>query len=129
MKLRILNLALALAAATAFMSASAFAAGDAAKGKKVFNKCRACHTLEAGKDRIGPSLHGIIGRPAGSVESFQSKYSDAMKNSGVTWTEENLDHYLTKPKDFIPGNKMQFVGLRKEDDRQDVIAYLKENAM
>ncbi len=127
MNVRLFNLALALAAATILTSASAFAAGDADKGKKVYNKCKACHALEAGKNKIGPSLHGVIGAKAGMVEGF--KYSDAMMNSGITWTDENLSQYLEKPKDFIPGNKMAFVGLKKEDDRADVIAYIKDNAM
>jgi len=105
-------------------AAPASADGDAKAGKKVFNKCKACHALKAGKNKIGPSLHGIIGRTAASVEGF--KYSDAMKSSGVVWTDEKLDAYLTKPKAFMPGNKMVFVGLKKEKQRADVIAYLKE---
>jgi len=108
-------------------STSALAEGDAAKGKKVFNKCKACHSLEEGKKKVGPSLFGVIGREAGKVEGF--KYSKAMMESGVTWTEENIDAYLAKPKEFIPGNKMVFVGLKKPEQRQDVIAYLKEEAM
>lgn len=103
---------------------TAQAEGDAAAGAKVFNQCKACHTLEAGKNRVGPSLHGIVGRPAGAVEGF--KYSDAMKNSGLTWTPENLDKYLADPKGFIPGNKMAFAGVKKPEDRQNVIAYLKK---
>ena len=81
-------------------------------------------TFEAGKNKVGPSLHGIIGRKAGSIEGFS--YSDAMKNSGLTWDEATLDTYLTNPKKEVPGNKMAFPGLPKEDDRQNVIAYLKE---
>ena len=101
-------------------------AADPAKGKKLFNKCKACHSLEAGKKKIGPSLAGIIGREAGTVDGF--KYSKAMKESGVTWTVENIDAYLTKPKEFMPGNKMVFAGLKKEAQRQDLIAYLMEAA-
>jgi cytochrome c len=81
---------------------------------------------EAGKKKVGPSLHGIIGSPAGGMEGF--KYSKAMMESGVEWTEENLDKYLTKPKEFIPGNKMIFPGLKTEQQRADVIAYIKEAA-
>lgn len=121
-KIRVLSFA--LLAAFALGSAAAHAEGDAAQGEKVFNKCKACHALEAGKNKIGPTLHGVIGREAGTVEGF--KYSDAMKNAGVTWDEESLDQYLADPKGFIPGNKMVFVGLKKEDQRADVIAYLKE---
>ena len=125
---RIAKLALALATATALMSGAALAAGDAAKGKRVFNKCKACHSLKAGKNKIGPSLSGIIGRAAASVDSFK-KYSPAMKESGITWDEETLKMFLAKPKKFLPGTNMAFPGLKKEQQREDVIAYLKENAM
>ena len=108
-------------------STAALAEGDAAKGKKVFNKCKACHSLEEGKKKVGPSLHGIIGAEAGKMEGY--KYSKAMLESGVVWTDENLDAYLTKPKEFMPGNKMVFVGLKKPEQRADVIAYLKQEAM
>ncbi len=102
-------------------------AADAAKGEKVFKKCKACHSLEAGKNKVGPSLHGVIDREAGAVEGY--KYSKAMMAAGVTWDDASLDAYLTKPKDFVKGTKMAFPGLKKEADREDVIAYLKENAM
>lgn len=120
---------LAALAAAAFVVSSLGAATpsqaqDAAKGKKVFAKCMACHALEAGKNKIGPTLHGIIGRKAATVEGFT--YSDAMKNSGLTWDEATLDKYLTSPKTAVPGNKMVFPGLTKPDDRANVIAYLKE---
>ena len=114
--------AAAFAAAFALWTGAALAAGDAEKGAKVFNKCKACHTLEAGKNKLGPSLHGIFGRTSGSVEGF--KYSEAMKEAGVVWSEETIAEYLTNPKDYIPKNKMVFVGLKNEEDRSDVIAYL-----
>lgn len=117
---------LSLLAAMAFFAMStgtALAAGDAKKGKRVFNKCKACHFLDKKKNKIGPHLVGIMGRKAGSVEKF--KYSKAMKNSGIVWGEKSLEAYLTKPKKFIPGNKMTFAGLKKESQRKNVIAYIK----
>jgi len=116
-------LAAAAIVATGF-AAAAHADGDSAKGKKVFAKCMACHAVEAGKNKVGPSLHGIIGRKSGSLEGFT--YSDAMKNANITWNDAELDKYLTNPKKDIPGNKMAFPGLPKADDRANVIAYLKE---
>jgi len=115
---------LATAALFCLTAAPSHAEGDSAKGKKVFAKCMACHTTEAGKNKVGPSLHGIFGRKSGTVEGFT--YSDAMKNAGITWNEAELDKYLTNPKKDIPGNKMAFPGLTKPDDRANVIAYLKE---
>ena len=99
------------------------AEGDAEKGKTVFKKCLACHDVVPGKVKVGPSLNGIVGRKAGTVEGF--KYSPAMVAYGVTWDESTLDTYLTKPKSVVPGTKMVFVGLPKDADRADVIAYLK----
>ncbi len=105
-------------------SQSALAEGDAAKGEKIFKKCKACHSLEAGKKKVGPSLAGLFGRTAGMVDGF--KYSKAMKGSGIVWDEATLEEFLTKPKAFVPKTKMAFPGLRKEQDRADLIAYLME---
>ena len=119
--------ALAVLAATA-VAAPALAQGDAEEGEKVFRKCKACHMVgEDAKNRVGPQLNGIVGAEIASVEDFS--YSDAFmakKEEGFTWTEENLAAYLEDPRDNIPGTKMVFAGLRKEEDRQDVIAYLKQ---
>lgn len=98
--------------------------GNAAAGEKVFRKCKACHSLDAGKNKIGPTLHGVFGRAAGGVDGY--KYSKAMAASGVVWSDETMDAFMAKPKTFIKGTKMAFAGIRKEDDRKDLIAYLKE---
>ncbi|QCO19737.1 cytochrome c family protein (plasmid) [Azospirillum brasilense] len=115
-----------LAFALAASSPGLAAAQDAAAGEKVFNQCKACHTIEAGgPNRVGPNLHGVVGRKAGSVETF--KYSDAMKSAGA-WDEATLDAYLADPKGAVPGNKMAFAGVKNEQARKDLIAYLKKNS-
>ena len=94
-------------------------------GETVFKKnCAVCHTLEAGKNKIGPSLAGVVGRKAGGVPGFA--YSAANKNSGDTWDEQTLDTYLTDPRKFMPGTKMVFAGLKNPEDRKALIEYLKE---
>ncbi|MFM9841348.1 MAG: c-type cytochrome [Dongiaceae bacterium] len=114
-----------MAAAPAMMlaAAPALAEGDVAAGEKLFVKCKTCHALEAGKNKVGPSLAGLFGRGAGSLADFN--YSDAMKASGITWDEATLGEYLADPKGRIPGNKMVFPGLKKDEDRANLIAYLK----
>ena len=96
---------------------------DTVKGKKVFKKCVACHSLQEGKNKIGPSLYNLLGRKAGSVDGY--KYSKAMKNSDVVWDEESLDKFLTKPRKFIKKTKMLFRGIKKKSLRDDIISYLK----
>lgn len=113
----------AVAVAIAVSSGSVFAEGPEA-GEKAFKKhCTACHTLEAGKNRVGPSLNGIVGRKAGQTAGF--KYSDANAKSGVIFDEKYLDTYLTDPKAAIPGTKMVFVGVKNEQERKALIEYLK----
>ncbi len=117
--------ALATVAATA-AAGNSYAAGDAEAGKKVFQKCQACHSVEPGKKKVGPNLAGVMGRAAGSQPDF--KFSKAMKESGIVWDDKTLDAYLADPKGNIPGNKMTFNGLRDAGDRANVIAYLKAAA-
>ncbi len=119
--------AVAAAGLLAFAAPSAQAGGDPDAGKKVFNQCRACHSLEAGQHRVGPSLHGIFGRTAGTVEGF-NRYSPALKKSDVVWDAETLSSYIEDPKGFIEGNRMPFVGIANDQKRADLIAYLKQAA-
>jgi cytochrome c len=98
--------------------------GDPAAGEKVFNKCKACHVPDEDKNRVGPYLHGVFGRPAGTAEGFT--YSSAMKESGIVWDEETIAEYVADPKAFVPGNRMAFPGLKKEEDITNLLAYLKE---
>jgi cytochrome c len=99
-------------------------AQDVDAGKSSFNKCRACHQVgEGAKNVVGPILNGVVGRKAGAVEGFN--YSDAMKNSGLTWDEANLTEYLADPKKKVPGNKMVFVGIKDPEEAKNLIAYLK----
>ena len=104
-------------------------AGDAEKGKKVFNKCKACHGIdEGGKNKLGPNLWNMVGAPIAAVDGY--KYSKALlayAGEAGNWNEENLDAWLKKPKDLVRKTKMIFPGLKKEADRADLIAYLKEN--
>jgi len=116
-----------IALLAALVAGPALADGDADKGKKVYNKCKACHDIgEGAKNKVGPALTGIMGKEVASAEGYS--YSDAFlakKAEGMTWTDETLSTYLEKPKDMIPGTKMAFPGLKKEDEREDVIAYIK----
>jgi len=98
------------------------ATGDASAGRLVFRKCQACHSIEPGKNMIGPSLAGVIGRKAGTAAGYN--YSPAMKSADIVWSAQTLDQYLTDPAKVVPGNKMPFPGLKTDHDRDDVIAYL-----
>lgn len=99
---------------------------DAAAGEKVFALCRSCHVLDEGVNRVGPSLHKVVGRKSGSVAGFA--YSDANKNSGVTWTTDVLFKYLEDPKAFMPGTKMAFPGIKDAQDRANLVAYLESQS-
>ncbi len=118
--------ALTAAALTAGLSLPALAEGDAAAGKKVYNKCKSCHAVgEGARNRVGPQLNGIVGAEIASVDGF--KYSKAFmekKAEGLVWTEQAIVAYLEKPRVYIPRTRMSFGGLNKEEDRVNVIAYL-----
>jgi cytochrome c len=115
--------ALSAAAALAFVSSSAIAAGDPEAGAKVFNKCRACHQVgPTAKNGVGPELNGLAGRKTGAAEGYN--YSDANKNSGLVWDEATFLEYIAGPQKKIPGTKMTFPGLADEADRANVWAFL-----
>jgi cytochrome c len=108
-------------------SATAMAqSGDAARGERLFNQqCKACHTVEqGGASTVGPNLHGLIGRKAGSGSGFS--YSEAMTKSGIVWDDKGLADYLKDPKGRVPGTKMVFAGLKRQEQVDDVIAYLQK---
>jgi cytochrome c len=109
--------------APAAAPAAAAGTGDAEHGAIIFKQCLVCHTNVQGQNKIGPSLWGVVGRHSASIPDYQ--YSTAMKNADKTWDEATLNVYLTKPQAMVPGTKMTFFGLPKEQDRLDVIAYLK----
>jgi cytochrome c len=101
------------------------AAQDAAAGEKFFARCRPCHQIgENAKSMVGPELNGVVGRKAGTAEGYH--YSDANKNSGLTWDEATLKEYLKNPRAKVPGTKMIFAGVTKEKDLEDLIAFLKQ---
>ena len=118
-------LSFSIAGAALIASVGAAAAQDAAAGEKVFAKCKICHQIgEGAKNVVGPALNGVVGRKAGTYPDYH--YSDANKNSGITWDEATLKEYLRDPKTKVPGTKMVFPGLRSDEDIGNVIAYLKQ---
>ena len=113
-----------LSGMVALAATPALAEGDPAKGERIFKKCAICHVLEGNKKKPGPSLAGIFGRQAGTFDGF--RFSKAMKESGITWTPEALDEFLFNPRKYVAGTKMAFPGLKKAQDREDLIAFLLE---
>jgi cytochrome c len=93
------------------------------KGERVFRRCQSCHLVDQARNRVGPHLVGIFGRPAASVEGFN--YSAAMRESGIVWDAESIAAYIRDPRGYIPGNRMAFAGLRRDEDVDAVIAYLR----
>ena len=112
-------------AAALALTSVARAAGDAAAGEQSFKKCLACHAIGAGaKNKVGPQLNGLEGRKAGTAADYN--YSDANKNSGITWNEENFEKYITDPRAMIAGTKMIFPGIKSDKERDNLWAYLKQ---
>ena len=120
----VLGLGLAWLSAHPTGALAASHAGDPEAGKQVFRKCLFCHSLKPGETRTGPSLAGLFGRRAGSVPGF--KYSASLSNAGFDWDEDTLDIWIAAPREFIPGTRMAFDGLKNPKLRADLIAYLKK---
>jgi cytochrome c len=112
-----------LVVVTSLIAASGALAQDATAGKSSFNKCMACHAIGAGaKNKVGPELNGIDGRKSGTAEGYS--YSDANKNSGITWSKDQFLEYIKEPKAKIPGTKMVFAGIKNENEANNLWAYL-----
>jgi cytochrome c len=121
-----ITILLLIGAALAAASAVTASAQDVAAGEKTFNVCRACHEIgEGAKNLVGPVLNGVVGRKSGSYPGYA--YSDANKNSGITWDEATLIEYLKNPRAKVPGTKMIFPGLKRDDDIINVVAFLKQH--
>jgi cytochrome c len=114
------NLACSLAAVAALSFSTAQAADDL--GKKTFESCAACHSLKAGENGVGPSLHNLVGRSAGTEAGF--RFSGPMKRSGITWDETSLTDFLRAPQEKVPGNRMPFSGMPDEAALKAVVKYL-----
>jgi len=109
---------------TLLLAGAARADGDAARGEARFQDCAACHKLEAGSNNVGPSLHSLFERKAGALADY--RYSPAMKRSGISWTPETLDKFITDPQAMVPANRMPYAGMANASDRADLIAYLQK---
>jgi cytochrome c len=116
------GLAMAALGMTLLLAGAAHADGDAVRGEARFQDCAACHRLEAGVNNVGPSLHGIFTRKAGELTDF--RYSSAMKRSGIVWTPETLNTFISDPQAMVPANRMPYAGMANASDRADLIAYL-----
>lgn len=124
--LRAIKFACVVCAAGVLLAPQVTQAGDARRGEDLFGRCAVCHSVEPGKHKLGPSLAGLVGRPAASSEGFS--YSPAMQShgeAGVIWTPEELHAFLADPRGVVPRTRMAFSGLKDEGDRADVIEYLK----
>ena len=106
-----------------FLAPRSGVAADAEAGRTSFNKCKICHTVEAGgRSVVGPNLHGMFGRKAGSTDNFA--FSEVMKKSGIVWDDDSVPRYLRDPKGSMPGNKMAFPGIKDDKEMADLLAYL-----
>jgi cytochrome c len=113
----------AVIAVFALLMPAAARAADTAAGQAAFARCKICHTVEAGgRSPVGPNLHGVFGRKAGSFEGFS--YSAAMKNSGIVWDDNSMAKYLRDPRGSMPGNKMAFPGIKNDEEMANLLAYL-----
>ena len=119
-----MKIAMTLALAASVLTPTALLAqdGDPARGERVFGRCSACHALVEGESRVGPTLHGLWGRTAGTLDGFD--FTDAMVAYGVVWSPETLDAYLEAPMELVPGTTMAFAGLSNPEHRAHLIAYL-----
>ena len=116
---------LTLSALALIASSAAALAQDAAAGKASFNRCLACHAVgEGAKNKVGPVLNGLDGRKSGTVEGYS--YTEANKNSGITWNKDQFLDYIKDPKAKIPGTKMVFAGIKNENEAKSLWAYLKQ---
>ena len=111
-------------AALALQGAAQAQQGDAKRGQKVFENCRACHAADGATNEVGPSLRGIFGRKAGERDDY--RYSPALKRSGITWTAQTLDAFLTDPQKVVPANRMPYDGVPDARDRADLIAWMQQ---
>jgi cytochrome c len=116
-----------LLALVAILAPESGLAADAAAGQAIFAKCKICHTTEAGgRNVVGPNLHDVFGRKAGTADGFA--FSAAMKNSGIVWDDDTMAKYLRDPRGSMPGNKMAFPGIKDDTEMVDLLAYLHEAA-
>jgi cytochrome c len=115
---------LLLAAALAAAAGAAWADGDAARGEKKFEECQSCHSLDRNAESVGPSLYGVFERKAGAAADF--RYSPAIKRSGIVWSPQTVDTFITDPQGVVPANRMPYAGMPDASDRADLIAFLQK---